>query len=44
MYNNPTSMFILAMFRDTIIFYVLLTLLRINKSTGRQIQYRYSMS
>ena len=27
MYNNPKSMYILVMFRDTIIFYVLLTLL-----------------
>ena len=28
MYNNPKSMYILVMFRDTIIFYVLLTLLK----------------
>ena len=27
MYNNPKSMYILVMFRDTVIFYVLLTLL-----------------
>ena len=27
MYNDPKSMYILAMLRDTIIFYVLLTLL-----------------
>ena len=27
MYINPKSMYILVMFRDTIIFYVLLTLL-----------------
>ena len=27
MYDNPKSMYILVMFRDTIIFYVLLTLL-----------------